>query len=92
MQQDGNVVLYNSNHAAIWATNTARKGGERLVMQNDGNLVLYSNSGPIWSSKTIGNTGAFLNVQDDGNLVIYRYGSHTETKNNALWASDTRGR
>jgi hypothetical protein len=92
MQQNGNVVLYTSEHVAIWATNTDKKGGERLVMQDDGNLVLYSNSGPIWSSNTMGNTGAFLKVQDDGNLVIYRHGSHTETRNNAVWSSRTYGR
>jgi Cysteine-rich secretory protein family len=89
MQSDGNVVLYNQQSQAIWATNT---GGliqpREFIMQTDGNLVLYDTSGcPKWSSNTWNNPGAFLNIQDDGNLVVYRAGSQTETVDNALWAS-----
>jgi hypothetical protein len=91
-QFDGNVVLYNSKHVAIWSTNT--KGYEPLqfIMKGDGNLVLYSTNGQVWASNTSGNPGAFLAVHDDGNLVIHRSGSQTETALNALWASGTSGR
>lgn len=89
LQSDGNVVLYDRNSHAIWATNTGRLINPReFIMQTDGNLVLYDTSGsPKWASNTWNNPGAFLNVQDDGNLVVYRAGSQTETANNALWAS-----
>ncbi len=42
-----------------------------LIMQRDGNLVLYSNGQPVWASFTQGNPGAFMTMQSDGNLVVY---------------------
>ena len=94
LQSDGNVVLYNQQSQAIWATNT--KGliqPREFIMQTDGNLVLYDTNGkPKWASNTDNNPGAFLNVQNDGNLVVYRAGSQTETANNALWASGSNDR
>ena len=93
LQSDGNVVLYNQQSQAIWATNTRGIQPRELIMQTDGNLVLYGTNGfPKWASNTYNNPGAFLNVQDDGNLVVYRAGSQTETANNALWASGSNDR
>ncbi|HZM63934.1 MAG TPA: hypothetical protein VFB59_02260 [Candidatus Saccharimonadales bacterium] len=44
-----------------------------LLMQTDGNLVLYSPGYHVlWSSGTNGNAGAYLEVQGDGNIVVYR--------------------
>lgn len=43
----------------------------RLVLQGDGNLVLYSPNRAIWNSGTVGKNAAFLSMQKDGNLVIY---------------------
>jgi hypothetical protein len=84
LQSDGNVVLYDHHHQAIWATNTPRSHPANFAMQTDGNLVLYASSGgPIWASNTNNNPGAFLVVQDDGNLVVYRAGAPT-TPDNAL--------
>ena len=55
-----------------------------LIMQTDGNLVEYTNSGqPIWASNTSNNPGAYAIMQTDGNLVIY--GSN----GSALWNSGT---
>lgn len=46
-------------------------GAYRLVMQGDGNLVVYSSSGqPLWATMTF-TPGSFLAVQGDGNVVIY---------------------
>lgn len=44
-----------------------------LVMQGDGNLVLYDNfSGrALWASGTDGRNGARAVMQSDGNLVVY---------------------
>lgn len=43
----------------------------RLVMQGDGNLVIYSsNNSAVWSARTGGNSGAFSIFQTDGNLVL----------------------
>ncbi|MGW8392459.1 hypothetical protein [Pseudoduganella sp. HUAS MS19] len=41
MQTDGNFVEYNSNNAAIWATNTGGKCGSCwLQINNDGDLLV----------------------------------------------------
>lgn len=48
-----------------------RRGNARLVMQGDGNLVIYRNGQASWSSNTHGNPGATARMQYDGNLVVY---------------------
>ncbi|MGW4384380.1 hypothetical protein [Kitasatospora sp. NPDC004531] len=64
-----------------------------LVMQGDGNLVLYLNAangahGPIlWNSHTWGSPNAYAYMQPDGNLVVYKQGSTTD----ALWSTGTWG-
>jgi hypothetical protein len=57
-----------------------------LIMQDDGNLVMYDiKSGKsIWSTSTNHHPGAWLAMQTDGNLVIYEKGSA-----NALWHTHT---
>lgn len=58
-----------------------------LIMQGDGNLVLYApgDATPLWASNTYGNVGAYAVMQNDGNLVVYSSG------NVALWSSKTYG-
>jgi cell wall-associated NlpC family hydrolase len=47
-------------------------GNLQLIMQTDGNLVLYAPGGNArWNTGTDGNPGAFLQLQTDGNLVLY---------------------
>ncbi|MCC7288966.1 hypothetical protein IT414_01055 [bacterium] len=64
----------------------SQDGRYRLIMQGDGNLVLYSPSRAIWSTRTSGKPSTRLDIQGDGNLVLYgndgRY----------YWASWTQGR
>ncbi|KVF80263.1 peptidase S53 [Burkholderia vietnamiensis] len=75
MQDDGNLVLYNTtNGAAVWNTGTYGNPGAYAVFQTDGNFVVYSANGTaLWYSATYGqSTGQYLAVQDDGNMVIYR--------------------
>ncbi|HUD10507.1 MAG TPA: hypothetical protein VMR28_02420 [Candidatus Saccharimonadales bacterium] len=65
--------------------NTA-DGHYKLVLQSDGNLVLYDNNGkPLWASGTNGDSTAFLAMQGDGNLVLYG------TNGSPLWYSGTSG-
>jgi hypothetical protein len=56
-----------------------------LVMQSDGNLVLYSadRHTVLWFSHTQGNLGAYATMQADGNFVVY------DKNNNALWHTYT---
>lgn len=81
-QTDGNVVLYQGG-TALWNTGTYNTSTTSLVMQGDGNLVLYGPGGSVhWASNTWGQPGASLAVQSDGNAVLYR-------ANAAIWATNT---
>lgn len=55
----------------------SKNGSYHLVMQSDGNLVIYRYwGGYLWYSRTNGSTGAYAIFQTDGNLVVYRSGKH----------------
>jgi hypothetical protein len=64
-------------------------GRTSLVMQGDGNLVLYRNGvGPLWASCTGDASTYGVYMQGDGNLVVYapggaRFDSHTSGHANA---------
>ncbi|MGB4758576.1 MAG: hypothetical protein WBP26_00810 [Candidatus Saccharimonadales bacterium] len=71
---DINQSLYSNN------------GLFRLLMQGDGNLVLYkTGAGAIWASNTAGRGNSYMAMQTDGNLVVYAF-SYGPT-----WASNTSG-
>jgi len=61
----------------------------RLTLQQDGNLVLYSNSTgkALWHARTFWTNASELKLQTDGNLVLYEY----EPARKALWHSRTYG-
>ncbi len=85
-QKDGNLALYNSGGAVLWASQTNGSSVRELRMQVDGNLVIYAANGQtLWASNTGGNPGAELRVQTDGNLVIY------SRSHEMLWASQSSG-
>lgn len=57
-----------------------------LVMQGDGNVVLYENTGAVlWHSQTHGLPGQALVMQGDGNFVLY------DGAGKALWHAGTHG-
>jgi CHAP domain len=59
--------------------------GYIYAFQDDGNFVIYTQSGQaIWATGTEGH-GARLAVQGDGNVVIYNDGGQ------AIWATNTNG-
>lgn len=83
LQNDGNLVLSEPDGTVAWATMTHEQGVERAVLQDDGNFVLYSASGPVWATDTNGSEVDHLIVQPDRNIVLYgRDGA-------SLWASGT---
>ncbi len=85
MQTDGNVVLYNDGTPS-WNSGTHGYRISELIMQGDGNLVLYGTDGVAdWSSGTAGNPGAYFVLQTDGSAIIY---SQSGT---ALWSSGING-
>ncbi|MGW3174561.1 hypothetical protein [Streptomyces sp. NPDC001153] len=59
----------------------------RLVMQPDGNFVIYRrhDGKAIWSAGTSGHSGAYAYMQSDGNLVVY------SSTGSALWSTHTNG-
>lgn len=57
----------------------------RLIMQSDGNLVVYDEFNiPRWASNTL-NRGYKAEFQTDGNFVVYTRSGHP------VWASETSG-
>ena len=85
LQGDGNLVVRNmQTSSTVWAANTHNKGGVRLSMQSDGNLVLYTAANvAVWSSNTNGKGGSYLIMQNDGNAVVASAAGTT------VWASNT---
>lgn len=69
---------------------TSNNGKYKLLMQGDGNLVLYQtipSDKVVWATNTISNNTPFMCLfQVDGNLVIY------DGKSNVVWASNTAGK
>ena len=69
MQDDGNLVLYgrdvetppgnlptagpNLPIIALWASGTDGRPGSSLVMQDDGNAVIYQPNVPVWATDTV---------------------------------------
>lgn len=60
-------------------------GRYRLVMQGDGNLVLYSPYRALWWTRTDGKPANRVVVQSDGNIVLY------DAQNRYYWAAMTQG-
>lgn len=82
-QGDGNLIV-NHDYQPVWNTGTGNTQAKQLVMQSDGNLVLYNASNqPLWFTGTGGHPGAQLSLQLDGNLVLY------SSSGTALWQSGT---
>jgi hypothetical protein len=89
MQKDGNLVLYGHGQAgsgrALWNSKTAGHPGANLVVQGDGNIVIYYNGKALWNTRTVGTVVNRLVMQDDGNLMAYTGSGGHE------WASNTAG-
>ncbi|MFI6144577.1 DNRLRE domain-containing protein [Streptomyces sp. NPDC051109] len=91
---DGSIAFQPGTRLASGQTYTTPS--VKLVMQSDGNLVLYHRTGgdgkggALWASETYGNPGAYAVMQADGNLVVYKQDGG-EGKGGALWASQTYG-
>ncbi len=76
LQSQGNFVVYDASHTdkvaggVCWASDNGGKGGAYIVMQDDGNLVIYTAGGKaVWSSGTQGghrpSTGIHIPVVSD---------------------------
>jgi hypothetical protein len=56
-----------------------------LVMQGDGNLVLYARHVPVWASGTAGTSASKAVMQPDGNLLVESAGG------TIVWQSNSSG-
>lgn len=61
-------------------------GAYRLVLQQDGNLVLEESGSPVWAAGTDGTGVTKAVLQPDGNFVLY------SDDGTAHWASQTSGK
>lgn len=73
---------------------TSPDGSYQLVLQGDGNLVLYGLRGRVpggatWATNTNGQGGKLAVLQSDGNFVLY--GPRGRVLGGALWSSRTNG-
>jgi len=83
MQTDGNLVVYGPAYEVFWNARTGGNVGARLVMQGDGNLVIYIGSKALWNTQTAGKGSSYLEMQNDTNLVTYT------AQNTATWSYKT---
>ncbi|AVZ77850.1 hypothetical protein SLUN_36105 [Streptomyces lunaelactis] len=79
----GTKTVYTTSVLQVgntWSTNRIR-----MVMQSDGNLVVYNEKGkPIWAAMTFGANHRAI-FQQDGNLVIHN------ADDRPIWASKSHG-
>jgi len=62
------LITYPLNRAGKYDT------PDHLIMQADGNLVVYSDEGKaMWASDTAGNPNSFVSFHDNGDLAIYKH-------------------
>jgi len=84
-QQGGTGGMQSGQSIAQPGSVKSLDGRFNLVLQTDGNLVLYyEGHGALWSTSTNG-AGHTLAMQTDGNLVLYNAASQ------AVWNSKTYG-
>lgn len=76
--------MYNNESLRVGDELISRNGDYRMVLQGDGNLVIYSSGKVVWTTKTNGTNAKRLTLQGDGNLVLYKNGGQS------VWASKTR--
>jgi hypothetical protein len=72
LSSDG-VLQLTQDYQTVWSAGVSAGTDSKLIMQGDGNLVLYNKTGsPLWHTATSGNGASKLYVQEDGNMVIYK--------------------
>lgn len=73
MRVDGNLVLsFNNQNRILWESQTSGVG-RRVVMERDGDLVIYNRRNEkIWRANiTPQGRGEYAQLENDGNLVVY---------------------
>lgn len=83
----GESLLYSGQALYPGQSIVSPNKGYKLLMQGDGNLVLYegSSSNWTWQSHTYAENASYAVIQTDGNFVIYNTTGHP------LWSTGTNG-
>jgi hypothetical protein len=85
----GSGILYVvqlSPYNIVWKNNTTSITGGKVILESDGNLIIYDDYGkPIWTSGTSnkGESPYSLKMENNGNLVLY------DATNNKIWQTET---
>lgn len=98
--EEGSVITASPTHAGYLFDHekvSSLNGAYVLVMQKDGNLVLYDSKCGIapkcavWNSASHREEGQyFMAIQPDGNLVVYK-GRPPAATDRHIWQSQTYG-
>lgn len=81
---DADDRLYPGDMLKVGDQLMSRNHRYRLVLQRDGNLVLYTDRRhPLWASNTQGERVEKCVMQRDGNLVLYHHNGRP------VWATNT---
>ncbi|MFE9749334.1 S8 family serine peptidase [Saccharothrix saharensis] len=84
--QPGGDTLVRGESLRAGQSKVSPDGRFTLVMQGDGNLVLYTAAGePLWHTYSNGSGATHVILQEDGNLVLYTAAGQ------ALWHTHTYG-
>lgn len=71
----GLTFIYDIAHATgTWAApGTAGNAGDYVLLQTDGNLVVYNSAGTaaLWNSVTSNSGATLLNMENDGRIILY---------------------
>ncbi|OJJ42411.1 hypothetical protein ASPZODRAFT_147396 [Penicilliopsis zonata CBS 506.65] len=86
MQSDGKIAVYWGGECRFQNTATQRNDIKGIIMQEDGNMVIYDHhQKPVWATNTgpggPGDSTVICTVQNDGNVVLY--------KGTPIWSSNT---
>ena len=82
---DGLNCLFPGQLLYVGSSIDSMDGSKYLILQGDGNLVIYYSGHPLWATATNGAKAAFLAMQGDGNVVLY--GADWSVR----WQSNTGG-
>jgi O-glycosyl hydrolase len=72
------LTATDASGSSHWAPPGA---GNRLILQEDQNLVLYAGTNPVWASNTAGSGAVWLSMRDDGTFALFN------AANQEVWVS-----
>lgn len=85
LQEDQNLVLYDDNNHAVWASGTQNSGAIWLSIRDDGSFALFDkNNNKVWTSN--------INTDDYKGKIVLWDGDHSSQKASWLVGADKKRR